>query len=130
MSDTLLIKSSQRDTAVTTANADWSDWDRWLRGHLAIELKALHTALGELLAEERHKLERKTNEFELKLAKLAGAVDVLRGAAPPPPAKFPAVKAWTEHVIYFEGEVVTFSGGCYQATKNTARAPDTSDDWI
>jgi hypothetical protein len=107
--------------------------DQWLRGHLNIELNKLHRALGVLLADERKKfrdqLERKTSEFEVKLAKLSGAVDVLRGAQPPPPAKFPSVKAWTEDVIYHEGDVVAFAGGTYQAQRDTARAPG-AKDWV
>jgi hypothetical protein len=118
----------QPDTTAATTN-DWSGWERWLRGHVAIELKALHTALGQVLADEREKFERKTNEFEIKIAKLAGAVDVLRGVQPPPPAKFPSVKAWTEDVIYHEGDIVTFAGGTWQAQRDTARPPGTKD-WI
>jgi len=114
----------RRDTT-TVAN----DWDRWLRGHFDIEFHKLHRALGQLLAEERQKLERKTSEFELKIAKLSGAVDVLRGAQPPPPAKFPTVKAWSEDMIYHEGEIVAFDGGTYQAQRDTACAPGTRD-WI
>src|SRR5262249_47511449 len=68
------------------AATDQSGWDQWLRGHLNIELGNLHRALGELLATERRKfadqLERKTSEFEIKFAKLSGAVDVLSGKAP------------------------------------------------
>jgi hypothetical protein len=73
---------------------------------------------------------RKTNEFEIKLAKLSGAIDVLRGAAPPPPAKFPSIKAWSADLIYHKDEIVTHNDSTYQATKETARAPGTSDDWI
>jgi hypothetical protein len=65
---------------------DWSGWEKWLQGHLNIEHANLHRALGRLLAAERRKfadqLERKTSEFEVKLAKLAGAIDVLNGNAP------------------------------------------------
>jgi len=129
---TIATAQTQPDTAAATTN-DWSDWDRWLRGHLDRELGALHRALGQCLAEERQKIddrfERKTSEFEIKIAKLSGAVDVLRGAQPPPSAKFPSVTAWRADMIYHEREVVSFNGGCYQATKDTARAPGTSDDW-
>jgi hypothetical protein len=111
-----------------TTDVAGSGWERWLRGHLNTELENLHRALGQLLAEEREKLERKTSAFELKLAKLSGAVDVLRGAQPPP-AKFPTVKAWSEDMIYHEGEIVAFDGGTYQAQRDTARAPGTRD-WI
>jgi len=75
------------------------------------------------------RLERKTAEFEVKLAKLSGAIDVLRGAQPPPPAKFPRAKTWSADAIYYEGEVVVFAGGTYQAQCDTARAPG-SQDWI
>jgi hypothetical protein len=96
------------------------------------ERETLHRALGEVLATERRKfgdqLERKTSEFEVKLAKLSGAIDVLRGAQPPPPAKFPTVNAWKEDVIYHEGDIVAFAGGTYQAQRDTARAPG-SRDW-
>jgi hypothetical protein len=164
---------------------DWSGWDRWLRGHLNIELGNLHRALGQLLATERRKFgdqfERKTREFEVKLAKLAGAIDVLSGKAPlhahldieretlhgalgdvlaterrkfadqlerktrelelelakltgsivvlpPPAAKFPAVKAWKDGV-YYEGDVVAFAGGTYQALRDTGKGPE-SADWM
>jgi hypothetical protein len=87
-------------------------------------------ALGELLRREfGDLLERRTRGFELKLAELTGAVDILRGAQPPPPAQFPSVKAWQEDVVYHEGDIVVFAGGCYQAAKDTARAPG-AQDWV
>src|SRR5215472_3137496 len=109
---------------------DWSAWDRWLKGHLNIELASLHRALGQLLAEERAKLERKTNDFAAKLARLSGAVDVLRGAQPPPPAKFPTIKAWQEDIVYHEGDIVARDGSTYQAQRDTARSPPSSQDWV
>jgi len=90
-------------------------------------------ALGELLSTERRELgdvlERRTRGFELKVAELTGAVDILRGAQPPPPAQFPRVKAFSADTIYHEGDIVAFAGGCYQAAKDTARAPG-AKDWV
>src|SRR6478672_12172461 len=90
-------------------------------------------ALSELLSTERQEfgnlLEQRTRGFELKLAELTGAVDILRGAQPPLPAQFPSVKAFTADTIYHEGDIVAFAGGCYQATKDTARAPG-AKDWV
>ena len=54
---------------------------------------------------------------------------MLRGAQPPPPAKFPRIKAFSADTIYHEGDIVAFAGSTYQATKDTARAPGTRD-WI
>src|SRR4029077_5318305 len=83
-------------------------------------------ALGELLSTERRKfgdlLGRRTREFELKLAELTGAGDILRGKTPLP-AQFPRVKAFSADTIYHEGDIVAFAGGTYQAAKDTARVP-------
>jgi len=123
----------QLDTAAAataTAQKEWEQgWERYVKAHVHNELTTLHRALGELLAVERQKLERKAGEFDIKLAKIAGAIDVLRGAAPPPPAKFPTIKAWKEDTIYHEGDVVAFAGSTFQAQRETARAPG-SQDWI
>jgi hypothetical protein len=90
-------------------------------------------ALGELLSTERREfgdlLERRTRGFELKLAELSGAVDVLRGAQPPPPAQFPRVKAFSADTIYYEGDIVAFAGGTWQAQRDTGKAPATKD-WV
>jgi hypothetical protein len=103
------------------------------RGH---EREVLIESLGEALGIARRQLLdqiepqlKKINALELKLAELAGAIDILRGLQPPPPAKFPNVKAWTEDVIYHEGDIVAFAGGTFQATKDTARVPGTQD-WV
>ena len=94
---------------------DWSGWERWLRGHLDIERQFLIESLGEALGLSRAQIEpylKKISTLELKIAKLSGAVDVLRGKQPPPPAKFPMVRAWQEDVVYHEGDVIVFAGGC------------------
>jgi hypothetical protein len=59
---------------------------------------------------------------------LAGAIDILRGLQPPPPAKFPTIRVWSEDTIFHEGDIVAFAGGTYQAQRDTARAPG-SQDW-
>jgi hypothetical protein len=95
---------------------------------ISIVRRQLRNELAEELAELVPQL-RKISELELKVAELTGAVDILRGAAPPPVAKFPLVKIWSADVaIYYEGDIVTFAGGTYQAKKDTARAPG-SRDW-
>jgi hypothetical protein len=115
-------------------------WERWLRGHLDIERGHLIAVLGEEFAATRNELldriepqlEKqlgKISALELKLAQLSGAVDVLRGKEPPLPAKFPRVKAWKEDTVYYEGDVVAFAGGTYQARRDTVRVPG-EKDWV
>jgi hypothetical protein len=85
-----------------------------------------------LLGRIEPQLERQLGRIaalELKLAELGGAVDVLRGKEPPPPAKFPRVKAWKEDTVYHEGDVVAFAGGTFQARRDTAQVPG-EKDWV
>ena len=57
---------------------------------ISITRRQLRKEFAEELAERDLQL-RKVAAHELELAKLTGAVDVLRGKEPPPAAKFPAV---------------------------------------
>jgi hypothetical protein len=95
---------------------------------ISITRRQLRGEFGERFTELEPHL-RKISELELEAAALKGAVDVLRGAAPPPTPRFPSVRTWTADTVYHEGDVVAFSGATYQATKDTARAPG-SRDWV
>jgi hypothetical protein len=75
--------------ATDDGETDWSGWERWLRGHLAIERAAIGDevgdAIGELISEERAAnerviadLKRAVREIEVKIAECSGAVNVLR----------------------------------------------------
>jgi hypothetical protein len=126
--------------ASSTDEEYYAGWERWLRGHLDIERSHLLAVVGEVLGETRgdvldqveSQLEKqlaKIAALELKLAEMSGAVDVLRGKEPPPPAKFPRVKAWTEDTIYHEGDIVAFAGGTFQARRDTACLPG-AKHWV
>jgi hypothetical protein len=67
--------------------------------------------------------------LELKLAELTGAIDILRGLQPPPPAKFQTISTWQPDTIYHEGAIVAFAGGTWQAQRDTARVPG-AQDWV
>jgi hypothetical protein len=94
---------------------------------ISIVRRQLRGEFGERFTELEPHL-RKISELELKVAELTGAVEVLRGAAPPPTPRFPSVRAWAADTVYHEGDVVAFAGGTYQARCDTARAPG-SRDW-
>jgi hypothetical protein len=55
----------------------------------------------------------------------------LRG--PPGPAgltgKLPIAKQWTRATVFYEGSVVTYNGGSYQALRDTGEAPDSRTHW-
>lgn len=46
-----------------------------------------------------------------------------------PSGQLPAVTRWQVDRVYYEGDVVTHLGSCWQATKDTGRAP-TTEDWL
>jgi hypothetical protein len=60
---------------------------------------------------------------------LTGAIDILRGLQPPPPAKFQTIRAWKPDTIYHEGTIVAFAGGTWQAQRDTGRVPG-AQDWV
>jgi hypothetical protein len=108
---------------------DWSGWEKWLRGHLDIEREVMIEAFGEALGITCQELRDRISALELKLAELTGAIDILRGLQPPPPAKFQTIRAWTPDTIYHEGAIVAFAGGTWQAQRDTARVPG-AQDWV
>ena len=122
--------------APSTNEEYYAGWERWLQGHIEIERGHLIAVLGEEFAATRNELldriepqAGKIAALELKLAELTGAVDVLRGKEPPPPAKFPRVKAWKEDTVYYEGDIVAFAGGTFQARRDTACLPG-AKHWV
>jgi hypothetical protein len=46
-----------------------------------------------------------------------------------PPGKLPVIRAWAEGVHY-EGDVVAYRGGTYQALHDTGKSPDAESDWL
>ena len=109
------------------------------------------TEFEELRLDFERSLKRKSEElqrlFETKLAALEDRV--IPGArgekgecgpmGPPgpsgprgeqgPPGKLRVAKAWVPETVFYEGDVVTFDGGTFQARRDTGQAPSHSD-WI
>jgi hypothetical protein len=46
-----------------------------------------------------------------------------------PPGKLPLVKLWMPETVYYEGEVVAYGGGTFQAKRDTGQPPSHAD-WI
>ena len=125
----LAAKRSSAAVQKSDQARDWSGWDKWLRAHLDIERDELIEDFGETLSVVRQELRDQISALELKLAELTGAIDILRGLQPPPPAKFPTISTWQPDTIYHEGAIVAFAGGTYQAQRDTARVP-AAQDWV
>jgi hypothetical protein len=115
--------------ATRATEPDWSGWENWLRSHLDIEREVMTEAFGEALGITCQELRDRISALELKLAELTGAIDILRGLQPPPPAKFQTIRAWKPDTIHYEGAIVAFAGGTWQAQCDTARVPG-AQDWV
>jgi hypothetical protein len=46
-----------------------------------------------------------------------------------PPGKLPLVKSWKPETVYYEGDVVAYDGGTFQARRDTGQAPSHAD-WV
>src|SRR5215470_8758120 len=46
-----------------------------------------------------------------------------------PPGKLPLVKLWMPETVYYEGDVVAYDGGTFQAKRDTGQPPSHAD-WI
>jgi hypothetical protein len=46
-----------------------------------------------------------------------------------PPGKLPLVKLWMPETVYYEGDVVAYDGGTFQARRDTGQPPSHAD-WI
>ena len=108
------------------------------------------TEFEELRLDFERSLKRKSEElqrlFETKLAALDHVSPGARGEkgecgpmGPPgpsgprgeqgPPGKLRVAKTWVPETVFYEGDVVTFDGGTFQARRDTGQAPS-HPDWI
>ena len=73
------------------------------------------------------------NNVELKREWVVGAMGPPGPSGPPgeqgPPGKLPLVKLWVPETVYYEGDVVAYDGGTFQAKRDTGQAPSHAD-WI
>jgi hypothetical protein len=126
MSDTLPRSSEMPEGLTLFGDARDEQLVSVLGVVISITRRQLRKEFAEELAERDPQL-RKIAELELKVAALRGAVDVLSGKEPPPPARFPRVKVWEEGSVCYAGDVVTHGGATWQARRDTAQSPGTAD---
>jgi hypothetical protein len=89
-----------------------------LKKRIAAEYKFMMDILAELLAHLQSDAEMRGTP----------------GAAGPrgeqgPPGKLPSIKSWRPDAVHYEGDVVAYDGGTFQARRDTGQPPSHSD-WI
>ena len=95
-----------------------ADIDRRIEERVAAEHEIMMEILAELLADIQRDAE-------------------MRGPPGPagprgeqgPPGKLPLVKPWTPETVHYEGDVVAYDGGTFQARRDTGQPPSHAD-WI
>jgi hypothetical protein len=106
-------------TSADGQETDWSGWQRWLDGWLAIERQAIAETIAEALNELEAKRDQQVRELELKLAELTGALGVLRrGGA------MRVCGTYSEGTRYEQHDLVAVDGSSFIAREdNPGRCP-------
>jgi hypothetical protein len=65
------------------------------------------------------------------IPEVVATLPALRGPAGPvgPAGKLPVAKDWQRETVYYEGSVITYDGGSYQALRDTGEPPDNETHW-
>jgi len=107
-----------RERKLDTPQLTLDDIDRRIEDRIAAEHKFMTDILIELLAQIQSDPEMRGPPG------LAGP----RGEQGPA-GKLPLVKLWTPETVYYEGDVVAYDGGTFQARRDTGQPPSHAD-WI
>ena len=100
----------------------WSNWTMdQIRGAIEDERERTVALLTELLVDIQKDV----------IPEVIATLPALRGPAGPvgPPGKLPIAKEWTRETVFYEGYVVTYDGGSYQALRDTGEPPDNETYW-
>ena len=107
-----------RERRLDTAPPTFDDIDRRIEERVAAEHKFMMDILAELLAHIQ-------SDAEMRGPPGPGGPRGEQG----PPGKLPLVKLWTPETVYYEGNVVAYDGGTFQARRDTGQPPSHAD-WI
>ena len=111
-------ESSARPFESTGAFLTADDVNELCRSWIEAERERTHALLTELLIQI----------CDNTIPEVVSTLPELRGPTGPA-GKLPIVKEWTRETVFYEGAVVTYDGGSYQALRDTGEPPDNAAHW-
>ena len=114
-------ESSAQSFESTGAFLTADDVNELCRRWIEAERERTHALLTELLIQI----------CDNTIPEVVSRLPELRGPAGPvgPAGKLPIVEEWTRETVFYEGSVVTYDGGSYQALRDTGEPPDNEAHW-
>jgi hypothetical protein len=100
----------------------WASWtSNQIRSAIETERERTFNLLTELLVQIQNDV----------IPEVVATLPALRGPAGPagPAGKLPIAKDWTGETVFYEGSIVTYDGGSYQALRDTGEPPDNGAHW-
>src|SRR5262245_33629623 len=110
-----------RQRKLDTSPPTLEEIDQRIREHIAYEHEFMMTVMQKVIAELQ-------DEWEAK-AKVGPPGPAGPRGEQGPVGKLPMVKLWLSETVYYEGEVVAYDGGTFQAKKDTGQPP-LHADWL
>jgi hypothetical protein len=113
----VLTEWSDDGNAIRSANGqqiDWSGWEKWLAGHLAIEREAILDTIVEAVGDLEGQRDRQLRDLELKLAEVTGALGVLRRAG----GGLRVCSTYDGEGRYEQHDIVMLNGSSFIATRD------------
>jgi hypothetical protein len=107
---------------IATSTEQWSNWTtNQIRSAIEDEREWTVALLTELLVGIQKEV----------IPEVIATLPALRGPVGPagPAGKLPIAKEWTRETVFYEGSVVTYEGGSYQALRDTGEPPDNETYW-
>jgi hypothetical protein len=106
--------------------ASAEQWASWTANQIRTAIEAERDRTRAVLAELLAHMQREA------IPEIVATLPALQGPAGPvgPAGKLPIAKEWMRETVFYEGSVVMYDGGTYQALRDTGEPPDNEAHWI
>jgi hypothetical protein len=105
--------------------ASAEQWSNWTTDQIRSAVEAEREQTFELLTEVLVHIK------QAMIPEVVATLPALRGPIGPagPVGRLPIAQEWQRETVYYEGSVVTYEGGSYQALHDTGEPPDNEAHW-